>query len=122
MNPRELVFYGVFRIAKRRCDDWHLQQPSLPTMHVHHGILTPPLTSFSQSELGYNGCFVSTKSANQLPQKPEETNDAFATLRATTRGAERTLLLIERAALINSIVPHACLIAAVNAHTQQARF
>jgi hypothetical protein len=88
-------------------------------MHVHHGILTPPLTSFSQSELGYNGCFVSTKSANQLPQKPEETNDVSATL---ARGAGRTLLLIERAALINSIVPHACLIATVNAHTQQARF
>ena len=88
-------------------------------MHEHHGILTPPLTSFSQSELGYNGCFVSTKSANQLPQKPEETNDAFA---AVAREAGRTLPPIERAALINSIVPDACLIAAVNAHNQHARF
>jgi hypothetical protein len=59
---------------------------------------------------------VSTKSANQLPQNPDETNDPFATL---ARGAGRTLLMIEHAALINSIVPHACLIAAVNTHTQQ---
>lgn len=87
-------------------------------MHAHHGILTPPLTSFSQSELGYNGCFVSTKSANQLPQNPEETNDVFAAL---AREAGRTLPPIERATLIDSIVPRACLIAAINAHTQHAR-
>lgn len=40
------------------------------TIAAHHGIATPPRTSFVQSSAGTNGCRVFASSAIQLPQKP----------------------------------------------------
>lgn len=42
----------------------------MPTMHVHHGIVSPPRTSRVQPGPGKSGWCVSAMDAHQLPQKP----------------------------------------------------